>query len=116
MQSSGWSLVTTYLAPALGFEVMAGAVAGIASHQAKAKKKEKKKRSADDAGLAGDRTTVAKLAAVDEMRVPELRSELSKRTLDTAGLKAQLVERLKTAIKGPSSSGDGKKKAAASSP
>ena len=57
-----------------------------------------------------------KLAAVDEMRVPELRSELSKRTLDTAGLKAQLVERLKTAIKGPSSSGDGKKKAAASSP
>ena len=66
--------------------------------------------------MAGDRTTVAKLAAVDEMRVPELRSELSKRTLDTAGLKAQLVERLKTAIKGPSSSGDGKKKAAASSP
>ena len=32
------------------------------------------------------------------MKVPELRAALSERSLDTSGLKAQLVERLKAAI------------------
>ena len=53
---------------------------------------------------------------MEAMKVGELRKALQQRGLDATGLKAQLVERLKTAIKGSSSSGDGKKKAAASSP
>ena len=60
---------------------------------------------ADDAGLVPTkRSTATKLAAVDDMRVPELRAELSKRSLNTSGLKAQLVERLKAVIEEEGSS------------
>jgi len=47
-------------------------------------------------------------SSVDDMRLPQLRIELEKRSLDTSGPKAQLLERLKKDIAGDSScSSDG---------
>ena len=80
MQSSGWADVAAYNSGSLALEVMA-AMAGIGQSNGK-------KRSAD----------AAELDPVDAMKVPELRAALSERSLDTSGLKAQLVERLKAAI------------------
>ena len=81
MQSSGWPDVVTYNSGLLMAELMA-AMAGI-DHSGKGKK-----RSAGE----------AELDSVDSMKVPELRAALSERSLDTSGLKAQLVGRLKAAF------------------
>jgi hypothetical protein len=98
MKTAGWEDVTHHNGGKLLvdlFAVMAGA------HPRGRKRRAEEMQG----GAAQDKkTTVTKLAAVDDMRVPELRSELSRRLLNTAGLKAQLVERLKTAIEEEDSS------------
>ena len=87
MQSSGWADVAAYNSGSVALEVMA-AMAGIdRSSSGKGKK-----RSADH----------AELDSVDSMKVPELRAALSERSLDTSGLKTQLVERLKAAVESSS--------------
>ena len=96
MKTAGWADVTAHNGGKLVVDLFA-VMAGVHPRG--------KKRRADDAGLVPTkRSTATKLAAVDDMRVPELRAELSKRSLNTSGLKAQLVERLKAAIEEEGSS------------
>ena len=97
MKTAGWEDVTHHNGGKLVdlFAVMAGA-------HARGRKRHAEEMQGEAA--QNKNTMVTKLAAVDDMRVPELRSELSRRLLNTAGLKAQLVERLKTAIEEEDSS------------
>ena len=90
MASEGWDDVTAHNNGRLVVELFA-AFAGSSSPQGK-------KRRAEDADHLHPVRKAAKLKAVDDMRVCELRTELNRRQLSTSGLKAVLSERLKAAI------------------
>ena len=98
MTSPGWACIPAHNGGLLLQEVtetIVGVHTGVAG----------KKRTAAEAGLSsltpGQRKEVAE---VEGMKVGQLREALEQRGLDTAGLKAQLVERLTEAICGGSSS------------
>ena len=96
MRTEGWKDVVSAGAELVSevLAVLAGALTG--------GKGNGKKRTADEAGLS------AQDAEVEEMRgwkVARLREALQGRGLATGGLKAELVQRLELAIRGPGNAG-----------
>mmetsp|Transcript_33717 Transcript_33717/g.67135 ORF Transcript_33717/g.67135 Transcript_33717/m.67135 type:complete len:473 (+) Transcript_33717:73-1491(+) len=100
MQTEGWGQVAAHRQGALAMEVLQ-AVAGVPKQFGGGSGKKRSAAALDaldgTSGL-GEKKMAAAADAVDEMSVSALRSALTRRSLDTSGLKTQLVDRLKAAV------------------